>query len=79
MSFATFSSTMAIPTLSSVRTLSFLVGTEDLVLPPGEAGWHPRMSSRLGTFRLVQMPGSHEALFTKPISVAEKLIEAGRD
>jgi len=58
---------------------SFLVGTEDLVLPPGEAGWHPRMSSRLGTFRLVQMPGSHEALFTKPISVAGKLIEAGRD
>jgi pimeloyl-ACP methyl ester carboxylesterase len=58
---------------------SFLVGTEDLVLPPGEAGWHPRMSSRLGIFRLVQMPGSHEALFTKPISVADKLIEAGRD
>jgi hypothetical protein len=45
----------------------------------GEAGWHPRISSRLGTFRLVQMPGSHEALFTKPISVADKIIEAGRD
>jgi pimeloyl-ACP methyl ester carboxylesterase len=58
---------------------SFLVGTEDIVMPPGDSGWHPRMSSRLGTFRLVQMPGSHEALFTKPISVADKLIEAGRD
>jgi len=64
-------------TLSTPR--SFLVGTEDLVMPPGESGWHPRMSSRLGTFRLVQMPGSHEALFTRPITVAEKLIEAGRD
>ncbi|ORW70183.1 salicylate esterase [Mycobacterium saskatchewanense] len=58
---------------------SFLVGTEDLVMPPGEAGWHPRMSSRLGTFRLIQMPGSHEALFTRPSSVADKLVEAGRD
>lgn len=58
---------------------SFLVGTEDLVLPPGESGWHPHMSSRLGTFRLVQMPGSHEALFTQPLTVADKLIEAGCD
>ncbi|WAJ43906.1 alpha/beta hydrolase [Mycobacterium sp. Aquia_216] len=58
---------------------SYLVGTEDLVLPPGEAGWHPRMSSRLGTFRLVQMPGSHEAIFTRPITVADKIVEAGRD
>ncbi|OBA63203.1 salicylate esterase [Mycobacterium sp. 1100029.7] len=58
---------------------SYLVGTEDLVMPPGELGWHPRMSSRLGTFRLVEMPGSHEALFTRPISVADKIVEAGRD
>ena len=58
---------------------SFLVGTEDLVLPPGESGWHPRMSKRLGTFRLVEMPGSHEALFAKPIVLADKIIEAGRD
>jgi hypothetical protein len=58
---------------------SFLVGTEDLVMPPGESGWHPRMSSRLGKFRLVQMPGSHEVLFTNPISLADKFIEAGRD
>jgi len=46
---------------------SYLVGTEDLVMPPDS-----------GPFRLVQMPGSHEALFTRPITVAEKLIEAGR-
>jgi hypothetical protein len=37
------------------------------------------MSSRLGEFRLVQMPGSHEAIFTNPIGLASKLIEAGRD
>ena len=58
---------------------SFLVGTDDLVMPPGDSGWHPRMSSRLGEFRLVQMPGSHEAVFTNPIGLAHKLIEAGRD
>lgn len=58
---------------------SFLNCTEDIALPPGEWGWHPRMSSRLGLCRLVQMPGSHEALFTNPKGLAEKLIEAGRD
>ena len=56
---------------------SFLVGTEDMVVSPGDLG--SRMSSRLGEFRLVQMPGSHEAIFTNPICVADKFIEAGRD
>ncbi|MFQ5695486.1 MAG: alpha/beta fold hydrolase [Terriglobia bacterium] len=58
---------------------SYLNCTEDIALPPGEWGWHPRMSSRLGLFRLVQMPGSHEVLFTNPEGLAEKFIEAGRD
>jgi len=58
---------------------SFLVGTADMVTPPGDSSWHPRMSSRLGTFRLVQMAGSHEAIFTNPVELADKLIEAGRD
>jgi len=58
---------------------SFLNCTEDTALPPGEWGWHPRMSGRLGLHRLVQMPGSHESIFTNPDLVAQKLIEAGRD
>ncbi len=58
---------------------SFLNCTEDAALPQGEWGWHPRMSNRLGLFRLVQMPGSHETLFTNPAGLAEKIIEAGRD
>jgi pimeloyl-ACP methyl ester carboxylesterase len=58
---------------------SYLNCTEDISLPPGpEYGWHPRMSSRLGLYRLVQMPGSHEVIFTNPSGLAEKLIEAGR-
>jgi hypothetical protein len=56
---------------------SFLVGTEDMVVSPDDLG--SRMSSRLGEVRLVQMPGSHEAIFTSPIGVADKFIEAVRD
>jgi pimeloyl-ACP methyl ester carboxylesterase len=61
---------------------SFLVGAADLVMPAGDSGdsgWHPRMSSRLGEFRLVQMQGSHEAVFTDPIGLADKFVEAGQD
>jgi len=52
--------------------------TEDIALPPEEWGWHPRMSSRWGRYRLVQVPGSHEVMFTNP-GLAEKILEAGRD
>jgi pimeloyl-ACP methyl ester carboxylesterase len=58
---------------------SYLNCTEDIALPPGEWGWHPRFSGRLGLCRLVQMPGSHEVLFTNPRLLAEKIVEAGRD
>lgn len=58
---------------------SYLNCTEDTALPPGEWGWHPRMSNRLGLHRLVQMPGSHEVMLTNPGLLAEKLVEAGRD
>jgi pimeloyl-ACP methyl ester carboxylesterase len=58
---------------------SYINCTEDIALPPGEWGWHPRMSSRLGLYRLVQMPGSHEVMLSNPSALAEKIIEAGRD
>ena len=58
---------------------SFINCTEDIALPPGEWGWHPKMSSRLGLHRLVQMPGSHEVIYTNPSALAEKIWEAGRD
>lgn len=58
---------------------SYLNCTEDIALPPGEWGWHPRMSNRLGLYRLVQMPGSHEVVFTNPKGLADKIVEAGRD
>lgn len=59
---------------------SYIYATEDNTLPQtAEWGWHPRMSSRLGMFRLVKMPGSHEVVFTDPEGLAEKIVVAGRD
>ena len=58
---------------------SYINCTEDIALPPGEWGWHPRMSNRLGLYRLVQISGSHEVMFTGPQRLAEAIIHAGRD
>lgn len=58
---------------------SYVNATEDIALPPGEWGWHPRMSGRLQGARLVQLPGSHEVMFTNPTLLAAKIVEAGRD
>ncbi|MDA3643940.1 alpha/beta fold hydrolase [Saccharopolyspora indica] len=58
---------------------SYLNCTEDIALPPGEWAWHPRLSARLGQYRLAQMPGSHETLLADPSGLADKIVEAGRD
>ena len=58
---------------------SYINCTEDISLPPGDWAWHPRFSGRLGLCRLVQLPGSHEVMFTNPGLLAEKIVEAGRD
>ncbi|KAG6555458.1 hypothetical protein Mapa_002689 [Marchantia paleacea] len=44
-----------------------------------EQGYHPTFSSRLGIFRLVEMQGDHESMYTAPELLAKKLEEAGRD
>ena len=46
---------------------------------PQSLSWHPRLSERLGLFRLVLCPGSHEVVFTNPSRLAQAIIEAGRD
>jgi pimeloyl-ACP methyl ester carboxylesterase len=58
---------------------SYINAWDDNGLLQGEWGWHPRMSNRLGQFRLVQMPGGHEVMFTNPQLLADKIIVAGRD
>jgi hypothetical protein len=48
-------------------------------MPHGDFAWRPRFSARLALYRLVQMPGGHEAVFTNPKLSAAKIQEAGRD
>jgi len=58
---------------------SYINCTEDIAMPPGEFAWVPRFPSRLGLCRLVQMLGGHEACFTNPGLLAEKIIEGARN
>ena len=57
---------------------SYLNFQQDSAMPHSMP-WHPRLSERLGLFRLVEGQGSHEVCFTNPKLLAEKIIEAGRD
>lgn len=57
---------------------SYINCQQDAVMPHS-LPWHPRLSEKLGLFRLVEMPGGHEVCFTNPSLLAEKIIEAGRD
>ena len=57
---------------------SYINCTDDIALPQSY-GWHPRLSEKLGLFRLVQTPGSHELCFTNPALLAQKMVEAGRE
>jgi pimeloyl-ACP methyl ester carboxylesterase len=53
--------------------VSFLLGEDDVALPPGEYGW-TRFAERLGVAP-VPAPGSHEACFTRPVELAEALLK----
>jgi len=57
--------------------MSFIYCRQDRAMPPGY--FHPGMSSRLGTCKLVEIEGSHEVMFTPPAELAEKLFEASSD
>lgn len=57
---------------------SYVNCQQDTAMPHG-LPWHPRLSERLGLFRLVECPGSHEMFFSNPARLAQAIIEAGRD
>jgi pimeloyl-ACP methyl ester carboxylesterase len=54
--------------------VAYLLGSEDISLPPGEYGWH-RFAERLGVSP-VMTQGSHEACFTQPVSLAKAFLTA---
>jgi pimeloyl-ACP methyl ester carboxylesterase len=62
---------------SSQIPKSYVAVSQDQALPEGT--WHPKMSSRLGKFKLVEMGGSHEVMFTRPRELSTKLIEAANE
>lgn len=55
---------------------SFIYCRHDKALPPG---FHPRMSPRLEESKLLEMDGGHEVMFTRPVELADKIIEASSD
>jgi pimeloyl-ACP methyl ester carboxylesterase len=57
---------------------SYVNATEDISLPSAYP-WHPRLSQKLGLFRLIQTEGSHELCFSNPDRLARALMDAGRD
>jgi pimeloyl-ACP methyl ester carboxylesterase len=57
---------------------SYINFTEDTGMP-SSMPWHPRLSAKLGLFRLVQAPGSHEVCFSNPDRAAEAILVAGQD
>lgn len=57
---------------------SYVNCQQDIALPHGSP-WHPRLSEKLGLFRLVECPGSHEMWFSNPKTLATTIIAAGRD
>jgi hypothetical protein len=38
-----------------------------------------RAAERLGTFKLVEIDGNHEVMFTRPAKLAQKFIEASSE
>ena len=57
---------------------SYVNCRQDIALPHSMP-WHPRLSERLGLFRLVECDGSHEMFFSNPARLAQAIGEAGRD
>lgn len=69
--------TTPVPTVDPARLgipASYLLGSEDVALPPGEYGWD-RFAERLGAIP-TPIPGSHEACFTQPAALAEAILKA---
>jgi len=57
---------------------SYINCLEDTALPQSD-GWHPRLSEKLGLFRLIQVKGGHELCYTNPKKLAKAFLKAARD
>ena len=78
--FATFTDKISLATNPAEMETpkSYINCTEDTSLPHSMT-WHPRLSEKLGLFRLIQIPGGHEVCFTAPDRLAQAIMDAGQD
>jgi hypothetical protein len=78
--YKTFTDPISLKAPLAALTLgkSYLNCRQDTAMPHS-LPWHPRLSERLGLFRLVECQGSHEIWFTDPVTIADAVIRAGRD
>ena len=78
--YKTFTDKIALKTELAALQIgkSYINFQQDTALPHS-LPWHPRLSEKLGLFRLIEAHGSHEVCFTNPALLAHKIIEAGRD
>ncbi len=78
--YATFTEPITLKTELAALEIgkSYINARQDTALPHS-LPWHPRLSERLGLFRLVECNGGHEMCFTNPSLLAQKIEEAGRD
>jgi pimeloyl-ACP methyl ester carboxylesterase len=78
--YKTFTDKLALrqPLAASPVGKSYVNCQQDTALPHSMP-WHPRLSERLGLFRLIECPGSHEIWFTDPKTIAHAVVAAGRD
>jgi pimeloyl-ACP methyl ester carboxylesterase len=57
---------------------SYINCTDDVSLPQDHC-WHPHLSQKLGQFRLIETPGSHELCFSNAARLAQAILDAGQD
>ncbi|MCM2972418.1 alpha/beta fold hydrolase [Larsenimonas suaedae] len=70
---------VSLPTFEQLEIpRSWLYAWDDVALTPGDFGWHPRMSQRLGLYRMVSMPGGHMVCQSTPDALTEAIILATR-
>lgn len=65
--------TAAVAPLDVDVPVDYVLSADDIAMPPGQFAWAPRFPARVGA-DVVEVPGSHEGLFTQPAALAHALL-----
>jgi pimeloyl-ACP methyl ester carboxylesterase len=69
---------LSAPIASFAAGKSYINNRQDTAIPQS-LPWHPRLSERLGLYRLVELDGSHESMLSRPDALADAIQIASRD